>query len=509
MAAVVLAPPPPSAPARPEPTKLAARLATPLAIALGAVLLRVVSGVGFVNYDTLYALVWGRELTAGSAPQYGIPFAPTPHPLLQILGIVLSPLPARGTLDVTIALAFLALAACGWAVYRLGALWFNRPTGAVAAILLLTSVPVLSYGVRAYVDVPYLLLVLAALIVETRRPRAAAPVLVLLALAGLMRPEAWVFSGLYWLYLALPGRVPGRLGARTGWGRAAHGKPLPAGRLARLALLVLAAPLVWVGSDWLITGRPLWSLTNTRHTAHALDRKTGIADVPEWIPRRIGEILGPAALAGAAIGGILALLWLRPRTLAAAIVGVVAMGVFALLASAGLPINTRYAFLPGAILCIFCAAALCGWLELDRTDPHRRTWIALGALVLVALLATAPSQYRTNHKELHALARQQQIQDDLVALVRHGTIAARCEPVGVPNHAPIPLLALWLDSSPAQVVSAQARTIAHGTYLEPATPEVDRDYILDRSEHARIAHVPPGFTQTRRTPTWVVYRHCA
>jgi hypothetical protein len=27
-------------------------------------------------------------------------------------------------------------------------------------------------------------------------------VLVLLALAGLLRPEAWVFSGLYWLYLA-------------------------------------------------------------------------------------------------------------------------------------------------------------------------------------------------------------------------------------------------------------------------------------------------------------------
>ncbi len=500
MAAVVLAPPPPSTPAAPARAKLAARLATPLAIALGAVLLRVISGVGFVNYDTLYALVWGRQLSAGSDPQYGIPFAPTPHPLLQILGFALSPLSPRTTVDVIVALAFLALAACGWAVYRLGALWFNRPTGAVAAILLLTSVPILSYGVRAYVDVPYLLAVLGALIVETRRPRAGAPVLVLLALAGLMRPEAWVFSGLYWLYLALPGRWP------AAW---ADREPLPPGHLARLALLVLAAPLVWIASDWLITGKPLWSLTNTRHTAHALDRKTGIADVPEWIPRRIGEILGPAALAGAAIGGILALLWLRRRALAAAIVGVAAVAVFALLAAAGLPINTRYAFLPGAILCIFCAAALCGWLELDRTDPHRRTWIALAALVLVALLATAPSQYRTNHKELRALARQQQIQNNLVALVHDGSIAARCAPVGVPNHAPIPLLALWLDSSPAAIVSAQARTIAHGTYVEPATAEVSRDYILDPSEHARIAHVPPGFAQTRRTATWVVYRRCA
>ena len=60
--------------------------------------------------------------------------------------------------------------------------------------------PILSYGVRAYVDMPYLLLVLSALLVESRRRRAGAPVLALLALAGLLRPEAWVFSGLYWLY---------------------------------------------------------------------------------------------------------------------------------------------------------------------------------------------------------------------------------------------------------------------------------------------------------------------
>src|SRR2546421_458427 len=73
--------------------------------------------------------------------------------------------------------------------------------GAVAALVLLTRVPILSYGVRAYVDVPYLLLVLGALLVESRRRRAGAPVLWLLALAGLLRPEAWAFSGLYWLYL--------------------------------------------------------------------------------------------------------------------------------------------------------------------------------------------------------------------------------------------------------------------------------------------------------------------
>ncbi len=52
----------------------------------------------------------------------------------------------------------------------------------------------LDFGARAYVDIPFLVLVLAALLVETRRPRAGGPVLGLLALAGLLRPEAWLFS---------------------------------------------------------------------------------------------------------------------------------------------------------------------------------------------------------------------------------------------------------------------------------------------------------------------------
>lgn len=474
-------------------------LATPLAIALGAVLLRVAAGVGFANYDTLYALDWGEQLARGQTPRYGIPLAPTPHPLIEALGFALAPLSARAVTDIVVALAFLALAACAWAVYRLGALWFNRAAGAVAAVLLVTRVPIVSYGVRAYIDVPYLLLVLGALIVETRRRRAGAPVLALLALAGLLRPEAWVFSGLYWLYLAGGDffndldRGSQSVSTRGLWG---------------LALLALAAPLVWVLSDWLITGDALWSLTNTRHTALTLGRERGIGKVPEYVPRRIGEILAPAALAGGLLGGILSVLWLRGRALLGVAAGVLAVLVFAALAAAGLPINTRYAFVPAALLCVFCGAALCGWWDLPRADRRRRWWIAGAALVALALLATAPTQYRTDHHELRALGRQQRAQDDLVALVDDGAITARCLPVGVPNHAPIPLLALWLGVSAANVVSAQQRVIARGTYVQPATAEVRRDYILDRAERAHAVRVPAGFGATRANRSWRVYARC-
>jgi hypothetical protein len=492
--------------------RLAARLGTPLAIAAGAVLLRVVSGVGFANYDTLYALAWGGQLSRGGAPAYGLPIAPTPHPLVEALGVVLSPLGPRAVENVTVALGFLALSACVWVVYRLGTEWFGRAAGALAALILVTRVPVLSYGVRAYVDVPYMLLVLGALLVESRRRGpitdrpadrpAGAPVLVLLALAGLLRPEAWAFSGLYWLYL---------MGFTPRFLRGAGERPAPRaqGEIVRLTLLAAAAPLVWLLSDLAITGDPLWSLTNTRHTASTLGRVTGIANVPEYIPRRIGEILRPPVLAGAALGGVLSLLWLRGRALLGAVAGVLAVVVFAAFAATGLPIDTRYAFLAAAILCVFCAAGAFGWTCLERGDPRRRWWMAGGALVLVVLLAYAPSQYRSAHSELDKLARQQSIEDDLLALVDDHAINLRCGPVGVPNHAPIPLLSLYLKTSPGNIVSAQVAPISSGVYVDPASKEVEEDYVLDPHDPHLPVTVPPGFTEAHANRSWLIFQRCS
>jgi hypothetical protein len=473
-----------------------------LAVALGAVLLRLVSGVGFVNYDTLYGLAWGGQLARGELPAYEVPIAPTPHPLVEILGIVFSPLGAAGVRGVTVWLGFLALAACGWVVYELGSRWFGRAAGALAALVLLTRVPILSYGVRAYVDLPYMLLLLGALLVEVRRPRSGAPVLVLLALAGLLRPEAWAFSALYWAYL---------MGSPLRAGSDSEPPPRPLrtrGELVRLTLLAAAAPLIWLIGDLLVTGDPLWSLTNTRHTASTLHRTRGIANVPEYIPRRIGEILRPPVLVGAALGGALSLLWLRARALPGALAGVLAVVVFAAFASLGLPINTRYAFLSAAILCVFFGAGAFGWTRLERGDPRRRRWMAGGAIVLVALLAYAPSQYRSAHRELENLARQQRIEGDLLALVEAHAITLRCGPVGVPNHAPVPLLALYLKTSPANIVSPESGTISRGTYVDPASRAVEQEYVLDRRDPHQPASIPPGFSAVKTNRSWLIFARC-
>jgi hypothetical protein len=498
------------------PSLRLARVAVLPAVAVVALALWLICGVGFANYDTLYALAWGGQLARGETPAYEVAIAPTPHPLVELLGIVLSPLSPHAVEGVAVALGFVALAACGWAVYALASLWFGRAAGVVAALVLLTRVPILSYGVRAYVDVPYLLLVLAAVLIEARRvaahrPPAGARVLALLALAGLLRPEAWAFSGVYWLYVVVWERRGGllRAPASSAGSDGAHWYP-PRTRLqlAGLTLLAGSAPIVWIASDLAITGDALWSLTNTRHTAHTLDRVTGIANVPEYVPRRIGEILRPPVLAGAAIGGVLSLWWLRRRAIAGAIVGVLAVFVFVVVAAAGLPINTRYAFLTAAILCVFCGAGAFGWTRLPADDRRRPWWIAAGALVLVALVAFTPAQVKSAHREMGKLGNQQSIQDDLLALVDDGAVNLRCGPIGVPNHAPVPLLALYLKASPARIVSAQTGTISSGQYVDPASRFVEDEYVLDPHDPHRPVTVPPGFVETHANRSWLIFQKC-
>ncbi|MDQ6810320.1 MAG: hypothetical protein M3Z95_00280, partial [Actinomycetota bacterium] len=291
--------------------------------------------------------------------------------------------------------------------------------------------------------------------------------------------------------------------------RTSSASPRTRREIAGLTLLAAAAPALWVLSDLAITGDALWSLSNTRHTAHVLARITGIANVPEYIPRRIGEILRPPVLAGAAVGGVLSLLWLRRRAFMGALAGALAVVVLIAVAAAGLPINTRYAFLAAAILCVFCGAGAFGWTRLPRGDPRRRRWMAAGALVVVWLIAYAPAQYRSAHSELDKLARQQSIQDDLLALVDDRSLGLRCGPVGVPNHAPIPLLALYLKTSPANIINAQVSEIFSGEYLDPASREVEEGYVLDPHDPHVAVGVPPGFSAVHANRSWLIFQRCA
>ena len=440
------------------------------------------AGRGLANYDTLYSLVWGRDLAHGRLPDYDVSLAPTPHPLATLAGALLAPLGATGAVDATLALAFVSLGALGWVTYRLGEAWVNRAAGVLAAAIVLTRRPILDFGARAYVDIPYLVLVLAALLVETRRRRAGAPVLILLGLAGLIRPEAWLFSAVYLLWLWYGGvRDP------------------------RLWVLAAAAPLIWAISDLIVTGDPLHSLTGTRDTAQRLDRITGLDDVPVTVPRRLGEILREPVLFGAAGGALLALAFLRARVALAAAAGVAALAAFCVLAAAGLPILGRYLLAPAVILAVFCGAGAFGWAELPRDHPWRRRWAWFGVATLVAAVAFVPSQAKRIDNLRDALRIQDGIQDDLHAL----TPRFPCLPATVPNHRPVPLLALWLDADPGRIAVAQERPPQDGTYVVPSSEGVAREYILDpRDVDPRITPPPAGFRPVGANASWRAYARC-
>ena len=466
-----------------------------------ATALWLLAGRGLVNYDTLYSLVWGRQIAQGQAPDIEVALAPTPHPLATLAGVLAAPLSLASDAGVhgesaqtaTLIVAFVALALLGWVVYALGTAWFDPWVGVLAAVIVLTRRPVLDFGARAYVDIPYVALVLGALLVETRRPRAGLPVLALLAVAGLIRPEAWLFSAAYLAYLVWRGERDLR-------------------RLARLTAVAASGPVLWALTDWALTGSPLHSLTGTRDTAATLGRVTGLDDVPLTVPRRLGEILREPVLLGAIGGLALSWLWLRDRVRPAIVAGVLALAAFCVLAAAGLPILGRYLLLPAAIGAILCGAGAFGWRSLPEGDRRRRPWAWFGLATLVALLVFVPAQAQRIGDLRDALHIQDGIQDDLRALVRRppGTLKAACTPVGVPNHRPIPLLALWLDVRPERVVSLQEQAITRGAYARPATERVARDYVLDPRDRDRaIPPPPPGFTLAAANRSWRVYRACA
>src|SRR3954468_13846884 len=335
-----------------------ARLRGAAGIGALALLLWIVWGHGFAHYDALYSLVWGRELADGHGPSYDVSLAPTPHPLANLFGMALSPLSPRAGEDALVVVAFLALGAVGWLVYALAASWFGVAAGVLAALLFLTREPVLSYGTRAYVDLPYLALVLGALLAVERRRTP----FVLLALAGLLRPEAWLFSAALLVW-------------RRDWA---------------LLPLAAAAPVLWLAGDLIATGDPLHSLTGTRENVETLGRKTGLVNIPLYLPRRIGETVREPVLAGAAVGAALSL-WLIPRRARLpAAAGLLAVAAFCVLAIAGLPIITRCTFAVDAILAAFCGAGAFGWLVLQRDHPWRTRWAIAGAVGPPRLGALGP-----------------------------------------------------------------------------------------------------------------------
>jgi hypothetical protein len=448
-----------------------------------AVLLRVVYDPWYLNYDARYALLWARDVWHGFLPDFEAGFAPTPHPLSTFVSSLGVPFGHSGD-AVSVWIVLLSFGALVWLTYRLGSVLFSRWVGAAAAVVVLTR-PVLGRDVLlAYQDVPFAALIVGAVLLEAKQRRRGTPVLVVLALAGLLRPEAWVLSGLYVLWM---------------WPACSPGARL------RLAGLAAVAPVVWALIDLIVTGDPLHSLHGTAALADEVNRRRSVGEVPHWTLTYFAFTLREPISLGIPVG--LAFAWRHARRRAALplAVAVVMTLVFAIGPVFGLPLVARYIRTPAVLLTLFYGLALFGWLSLPR-GRERMAWAAVALVVLGLFAYFVPK----NVKMLDGLRlrseREGRFYRDLRRVGEAPAVRAafeRCAPLTATDHRPIPYIRWWLDGDPGTVGTTENGSMAPGRLvLTPRATRLTRRFYQENfPRYTR----PAGYRIQYQNHTWRVY----
>ena len=446
----------------------------------------------YPNYDSYYSLLWGRELVNLDALSFTAYRAPTEHPLAIAFGALLTPLgdAADRVMVACTVLSFLVLVV---GVYVLAKTAFTPLVGAVAAGLLITRFDYPFLAARGYIDIPYLAVVIWAAVIEARAPRRhPVSVLVLLAAAGLMRPEAWLLTGLYWLYL-----IP-----RASWKQR-----------ATYALLAAVGPLVWAAIDLAVTGNPLYSLTATSELAEELGRNKGVSAIPEALYAFLIKLAKFPVVLGAAIGLVLAIVLTPRRALVPLVLLLVGAGTFALVGFAGLSVIDRYLLVPSLCVMIFAAVFVAGWTMLEEDSRWRRVWSVLAAaLVVFGIVFTAT---RVNLTQLHHELRFRGDSHTALERVLHApTVASalRCGPVYVPNHKLIPDVRWILDRPRSGVLARSSEQVAEprrgvALLVHDRMALFKQAFVTD--DDRTVDNLPPaGFERAATSQYYAAYVRC-
>jgi hypothetical protein len=444
----------------------------------------------YPNYDSYYSLLWGRELLDLQTPGFEGFRVPTEHPLAIAAGAVLSLFGGAGD-RLWIALIFASFLWLIWGTYRLGQVAFTPLVGGIAAALVLTRFDFGFLAARGYIDIPYMAIVMWAAVLEARRPRRGVPVLLLLAAAGMLRPEAWVLAGLYWLWLAWPATWRER---------------------ALYAALAALGPLVWTATDFAVTGDPLFSLLYTSGSAEDLGRQRSLAELPTAIPGFLTLIVKPPVMA-AAVAGLGLAVALAPRR-AAVPLALLGSGIatFVLIGVAGASVIERYLAIAAVAVLIFAGVFLGGFTML-RPGRLRTAWTAGSATLVVAGVVFTATQVRLDYFDSELTFRGQ-AHDDLVRVLSSPGVqeGLRCGPLTVPNHKLVPD-SRWILDAPATRVIPRA---------DPDAPRPDRGVALvvtsrfaifkhawsNDTDSPLIQSAPAGWERVHTGDFYAAYARC-
>jgi hypothetical protein len=445
----------------------------------------------YPNYDSYYSLLWGREVLDLQAPTFEGFRVPTEHPLAIAAGALLSLLGDGGD-RVWVAMTLAAYLWLVAGVYRLGREAFTPLVGLIAAALLLTRFDYAFLAARGYVDIPYMATVIWAAVLEARTPRRGTPVLLLLAAAGLLRPEGWVLAALYWLWVAWPAT----------WRRRAG-----------YAALAAIGPLAWAATDYAVTGDPLFSLHYTSSSAEDLGRQRSLSELPSAIPLFFSSLIKLPVLTASLLGFAVALLVAPRRMVMPAVVLVTGLGTFVLIGIAGASVIERYLAVSALALLIFAGVAFGGWEMLAPGTRLRRAWMA-GAVALlvfgIGFTATRISLARFEYE----LSFRGTAHDDLVEVLADPRVreGLRCGPLTLPNHKLVPD-SRWIADLPYEKVIARADPKARparrgvGIYVTSRFA-MFKHAITNESDSALVQVPPAGFERVKVTSVYSAYVAC-
>jgi hypothetical protein len=463
-----------------------ARRALPaLAVIVGVpALLWLLYRPSYVNFDARYSLLWARDILHGHTPDYTGAFAPTPHPLQTLISFPVL-LAGDSSAKAMVALTLLSLGFLTWLVYRLGAELWNPAAGIVAAVVVATRPTLDRFALIGYQDLAFAALVVWALLLETRKPKRGTAVLIVLALAGLMRPDAWFLSVLYLAYL---------------W------RDAEPARRAQLSALALLAPALWVAQDWIISGSPLHSLHGTKTLAGEVNRRRPPLSIPKRTAWYYELLLLWPLVAGVPIGLVFA--WRHARRRYALLVAAaVALTLFIVVTSViGLSLIQRYLVTPGALLTVVFGLGVFGWMKL-RPEKHRQAWKIVGLLSLALSVAYIPAQVSKLHSIKKTMNNEARNYADLKLVGDSAAVRARfeqCGTISTIGHKAVPDLRYWLDGPPRSVdlVEGSKKIKVGPLMLEPRPTK--QMWGFDRTHFAKVKP-PAGYTRLYRNHSWVVY----
>ena len=411
----------------------------------------------YPTYDSFYALLWGRDLLHLHLPDFEVYRGPTEHPLAIAFGVLCS-LFGQGGARLMVFGSIASFVALVAGVYRLTRLCFGPVVGMFAALLMLSRFYDENLAAQGYLDLSYVALIVWAVALEVEKPRRGAMVFLILAAAGLLRPDAWVLSGVYWLWCAWPvGSATDRISNDT---------------LLQYLGLAAIAPSIWVGADAIVTGNPLYSLHSTAGLAQELGRTQGFSSVVTSVwtySVRIDKL--PVVLGG--LIGVPIAVWLAPRrVLVPLTVLVLLVLVFLAEGAAGASVIDRYMMGAATVLLIFCAVTIGGWSMLQRGSKLRRAWM-VGAAALVLFGAVLAATTLSLSSLRTTLAYHEDFHKGLAAALADPAVKAelrRCPLVSLPDNKLIPDARWILDSTGQRNIVARSQARADA---DKGSPELE------------------------------------